>query len=126
MRRLALVFSLVLALTSLTSGQTPRVIAIGDIHGSIEGISGILKAAGLIDASHNWIGGKAALLQTGDYMDRGENVRAVLDLLIALEPQAKDAGGRALALLGNHEVMNLLGETRDAKFVVQLPEEEAA
>lgn len=114
MRRLALVLSLVLALSSLTSGQTPRVIAIGDIHGSIEGITGILKAAGLIDASHHWIGGKAALLQTGDYMDRGENVRAVLDLLMALEPQAKDAGGRALALLGNHEVMNLLGETRDA------------
>ena len=32
---------------------------------------------------------------------------------MALEPQAKDAGGRAFALLGNHEVMNLIGETRD-------------
>jgi hypothetical protein len=51
---------------------------------------------------------------TGDYMDRGEEVRAVMDLLMAIEPQAKDAGGRAFALLGNHEVMNLLGETRDA------------
>ena len=36
-----------------------------------------------------------------------------MDLLMALEPQAKDAGGRAFALLGNHEVMNLIGETRD-------------
>ena len=52
-------------------------------------------------------------MQTGDYMDRGEGTRAVLDLLMALEPQAKDAGGRAFALLGNHEVMNLIGETRD-------------
>ena len=32
---------------------------------------------------------------------------------MALEPQAKSAGGRAFALLGNHEVMNLIGETRD-------------
>ena len=32
---------------------------------------------------------------------------------MALESQAKDAGGRAIVLLGNHEVMNLLGETRD-------------
>ena len=52
-------------------------------------------------------------MQTGDYMDRGEGTRAVLDLLMALEPQAKDAGGRAFAVLGNHEVMNLIGETRD-------------
>ena len=32
---------------------------------------------------------------------------------MALEPQARSAGGRAFALLGNHEVMNLIGDTRD-------------
>jgi hypothetical protein len=32
---------------------------------------------------------------------------------MALEPQARDAGGRAFVLLGNHEVMNLIGDTRD-------------
>ena len=36
-----------------------------------------------------------------------------MDLLMALESQASSAGGRAIALLGNHEVMNLIGETRD-------------
>jgi len=46
-------------------------------------------------------------------MDRGDGTRAVLDLLMALEPQARTAGGRALALLGNHEAMNLIGDTRD-------------
>lgn len=94
--------------------QAPRVIAVGDIHGSIEGLTGILQKAGLLDASSKWIGGQATFMQTGDYMDRGENVRAVLDLLMALETQAKAAGGRAQSLLGNHEVMNLVGETRDA------------
>ena len=98
----------------LAQGNGQRILAVGDIHGSITGLTGILKAAGLIDASNKWSGGKAVLMQTGDYMDRGEEVRAVMDLLMALEPQAKDAGGRAQALLGNHEVMNLLGETRDA------------
>ena len=52
-------------------------------------------------------------MQTGDYMDRGEQTRAVLDLLMALETQAATAGGRATSLLGNHEVMNLIGENRD-------------
>lgn len=91
-----------------------RIVAIGDIHGSIDGIKSILKVTGLADASGNWTGGRTQLIQTGDYTDRGAGTRAVLDLLMALEEQAKSAGGRAFALLGNHEVMNLIGETRDA------------
>jgi hypothetical protein len=97
----------------LTAQATARIIAIGDIHGSIDGFTSILKVTGLIDGSNKWAGGRAQLLQTGDYMDRGEHTRAVLDLLMALVPQAKDAGGRVVALLGNHEVMNLIGDTRD-------------
>lgn len=94
--------------------QAPaRIVAIGDIHGEIEGFKAILKAAGLTDATGRWSGGRAQLIQTGDYTDRGAGTRAVLDLLMTLEQQARSAGGRALALLGNHEVMNLIGDTRD-------------
>lgn len=93
--------------------QANRIVAIGDIHGSLEGVTAILATAGLVDSRRKWIGGSAQLIQTGDYMDRGAGTRAVLDLLMALEPQARDAGGRAIALLGNHEVMNLVGEVRD-------------
>jgi hypothetical protein len=118
MRRIALLLALLTGVTIVAtplSAQNPaRIIAIGDIHGNIDGFRSILKVTGLIDGHDKWIGGKTQLLQTGDYMDRGEHTRDVLDLLMALEPQAKDAGGRAFALLGNHEVMNLVGETRDA------------
>jgi hypothetical protein len=118
MRRIVLLLAVVLCATApppalIAQGQA-RIIAIGDIHGSIDGIKSILKVAGLIDGSNKWIGGKAQLLQTGDYMDRGAGVRQVMDLLMSLEDPAKSAGGRAFALLGNHEVMNLIGETRDA------------
>jgi Calcineurin-like phosphoesterase len=89
-----------------------RVVVIGDIHGSIDGLTGILRTAGLSDG-RVWTGGNATLVQTGDYTDRGTAVRAVMDLLMALEPQAAAAGGRVQVLLGNHEVMNLVGETRD-------------
>lgn len=116
MRQFALILSLVqLAAPAqpLTAQSAERVVAIGDIHGAIDEFKRILKAAGLADDSGRWTGGKTTLLQTGDYMDRGTGTRAVLDLLMALEPQAKDAGGRAFALLGNHEAMNLIGDTRD-------------
>jgi hypothetical protein len=108
-----LTLALALALQPIAGQGQGRIVAIGDIHGSLDGLTSILKATGLVDAKNKWAGGRTQLLQTGDYMDRGEQTRAVLDLLMALEPQAKDAGGRALALLGNHEVMNLIGETRD-------------
>src|SRR5690606_4092364 len=57
--------------------------------------------------------GRATLVQTGDYTDRGADVRKVLDLLMRLEREARAAGGRVITLLGNHEVMNLIGEWRD-------------
>ena len=116
MRRIAWLLALLLcasSVPSLTAQGSARIIAIGDIHGSIDGLKSILKTTGLIDGNNKWTGGRTQLLQTGDYMDRGEHTRDVLDLLMALEPQARDAGGRAFALLGNHEVMNLIGETRD-------------
>lgn len=117
MRQLALVLCLAqLAAPAqpLTAQAAERVVAIGDIHGAFDEFKRILKAAGVADDAGRWTGGKTALLQTGDYMDRGTGTRAVLDLLMALEPQAKSAGGRAFAVLGNHEVMNLIGDTRDA------------
>lgn len=96
------------------SGTPSRIVAIGDIHGDIQALTAILLAAGLLDASNRWIGGRTTLVQTGDFTDRGEHVRAVMDLLMGLEREARRAGGRAVILLGNHEVMNLVGETRDA------------
>ncbi len=99
--------------SGLAQRQAPgRVIAIGDIHGSIDGLTAILRTSGLADG-RVWTGGNATLVQTGDFTDRGTGVRAVMDLLMALEPQAASAGGRVTVVLGNHEAMNLVGETRD-------------
>lgn len=91
----------------------PRVVAIGDVHGAFDQFVEILQTAGLIDPKHQWIGGTTVLVQTGDIFDRGPKVREALDLLMRLEEEARRAGGRVEALLGNHEVMNLLHEFRD-------------
>jgi hypothetical protein len=112
-RALLLACLCVLATTLLAADAAGRVVAIGDIHGSFDGLVAILTRSGLIDASRRWSGGTTRLVQTGDYMDRGDGVRAVIDLLMTLEPQAKKAGGELIVLVGNHEVMNLVGETRD-------------
>ncbi|MEJ2084940.1 MAG: metallophosphoesterase [Acidobacteriota bacterium] len=94
--------------------ETPdRVVAIGDIHGEFEGFTSILRASELVDDSNRWIGGTAILVQTGDYMDRGPDVRKVMDLLMDLQTQAAAEGGQVIVLMGNHESMNLLYDYRD-------------
>jgi len=107
--------SLLALLVSITlrAAPTPRIVAIGDVHGAGDAFVSILQKAGLIDAQKRWSGGTAILVQTGDLFDRGHDVRQILDLVMSLETQANAAGGRVQALLGNHEVMNLIGETRD-------------
>jgi hypothetical protein len=91
-----------------------RIVAICDVHGADTSFAAILKRAGLIDEQQRWSGGNAILVQTGDMTDRGAGMRAALDLLMSLEKQASRAGGRVHALLGNHEIMNMLGEMRDS------------
>ena len=86
-----------------------RIVAVGDVHGDIEGFRSILRASGLLDSDDNWSGGAATLVQTGDLVERGTKVRQVLDLMMRLKEQAPEAGGKVVAILGNHEVNNLLG-----------------
>ena len=104
------------ALEFLAAGRQAResrIVAVGDIHGAAEGLRQILQAAGIAGPDGRWTGGTATFVQTGDYLDRGADVRQVMDLLMNLEGQARTAGGRAEILLGNHEAMNLLREFRD-------------
>jgi len=97
--------------TAGTAAQE-RLVAVGDVHGDFDALAAILRQAEVIDAQHRWIGRNVTFVQTGDYLGRGPKSRAVMDLLTALEEQAPRIGGRALTLLGNHEMMTLVGDLR--------------
>jgi hypothetical protein len=89
-----------------------RIVAVGDVHGDFQQFVTVLRQAGVIDGKNRWSGGRTHLVQTGDVLDRGPDSRQVLELLMALEPQAVKAGGQVHALIGNHEAMNILGDLR--------------
>lgn len=89
-----------------------RVVAMSDPHGDYAAMLRTLGNAGIIDADDNWAGGGTYLVITGDLLDRGPESRAIMDLVMRLESQAEDHGGRVLLTLGNHEVMNLVGDLR--------------
>src|SRR6266704_1592144 len=88
------------------------VVAIGDIHNDFDDFVAILQRTGLTDKQNHWTGGKTTFVQAGDLLDRGPKPREVMDLMMALEKEAVQAGGRVVSLLGNHEVMNIMGDLR--------------
>jgi Calcineurin-like phosphoesterase len=112
-----------------TANTSQVVIAIGDVHGDFDDLCLILKRAGLIDDKLHWVGDHAILVQTGDLLDRGPKERQVVDLIMSLEDEAARAGGQVVSLLGNHEMMNLIGDlryvTQDIYATFSTPDSEA-
>ena len=89
-----------------------RIVAVADVHGDLDAFVAILQRAQVIDAAGKWAGGATTLVQLGDMIDRGPKSRAVLDLVMALQKDARRTDGRVLVVLGNHEVMNMYGDLR--------------
>lgn len=89
-----------------------RLVAIGDVHGDPAHFLRVLQETGITDAAAKWIAGDTVLVQTGDVTDRGPDSRGVIRMIADLERQAPASGGRVVALNGNHEIMNLVGDWR--------------
>ncbi len=98
---------------ALRTATTPaRVVAIGDIHADPASLRVVLQMAGLTGADGHWSGGTTTMVQTGDITDRGPDSHGVMAILRQLQEEAGKAGGRVIPLLGNHEVMNVIGDVR--------------
>ena len=66
----------------------------------------------LVDDNGRWIGGDTVLVQTGDVVDRGPDSLKIIQDLMRLQREAPRAHGQVIALVGNHEAMNLTGDLR--------------
>src|SRR5256714_11905079 len=83
------------------------IYIIGDVHGHLKKLVKLLQDVQLIDAEHSWKAGTATLWFMGDFVDRGPDGIAVLDLVMRLQVEAAAAGGSVASLLGNHEMLLL-------------------
>ena len=92
--------------------QVERVVAISDIHGAYEAMAQTLQSAAVLDDTLSWSAGRTHLVIVGDILDRGPESRQAMELLMRLEDEAVQAGGRVHVLIGNHEAMNLSGDLR--------------
>jgi serine/threonine protein phosphatase 1 len=86
-----------------------RIFAVGDIHGCF------LKLDRLMDKI-KWNSEKDVLLFLGDYIDRGDQSKEVLEYLVQLKKQQPST----VFLLGNHEQMlqEFLGGENITQFLV--------
>ncbi len=96
------------------TAQSPnqRIIAVGDLHGDYSAWIAIARASGLVSADNKWAAGKTIFVQTGDLTDRGPDSLKIIRHLQQLDRQARNAGGRVIVLLGNHEAMQVTGDLR--------------
>ncbi len=101
--------------------EPARIVAIGDVHGAAGALRILLRTVGLVDEDDRWSGGSAVLVQTGDFLDRGDSALAVAGWLRELQVQARAAGGRVHVLMGNHEALNLLGDYSDVTSALLRP-----
>ena len=106
-----------LAVSAPGRADAPRTIVIGEVSGAATTATQLLQRMQLVDEAGQWIGGDAVLVQTGDLMDGGENVRAALDLFMGLQEEAAAAGGKVVVLMGNHEVLNIIGDYRGVDYM---------
>jgi len=98
-----------------------RIVVVGDVHGSSDGLREVLVAAGVI--SGGGVAGCARLataadtvvVQLGDLVDRGPNATAAWDCLDELQATSGGVVRGLVRLVGNHELMWLQGRFRYAR-----------
>ena len=105
-----------------------RIIVIGDVHGDIERLIKLLVTIGIFSTNLEWIAQPrdTVVIQLGDQidslsrrLDRGGDLQwetspdlevlVLMDKLDEIAKNSSDGRGRVLSLIGNHEIMNVLG-----------------
>jgi Calcineurin-like phosphoesterase len=92
--------------------KVDRIVVFADVHGAYPQLIALLRETAIIDESLRWRAGATHLVSLGDLVDRGAESRKVLELLMRLENEARAAGGAVHVVLGNHEIMNIVGDLR--------------
>src|ERR1700716_1625633 len=81
---------------------------IGDIHGHADEMVQLLEALGYRKRGTTYAHPERKVIFLGDFIDRGPKIREVLEIV---RPMIEE--GKALAVMGNHELNALAYHTED-------------
>lgn len=102
--------------------DSDRIIVIGDVHGDIKRFKEVLIKSEIINGNLEWIAEppNTIVIQLGDQIDSlnrlsNENWEVLSDFEMIyftehLNDLAKIKGGSVISLIGNHELMNIIGD----------------
>jgi len=90
--------------------KAEKLFVLSDIEGNFDAFRKLLQKNRIVDENLNWTFGNGHLVFGGDMFDRGRQVTECLWLIYSLEEKAKAAGGYVHFVLGNHEIMNIMGD----------------
>ena len=95
-----------------------KFVAFGDIHGDFNAFKSVLIKSNIIDNDDNWIGGSIHVIQMGDILDRKsrydygsdeDSEFKIIGMILKLQIDSYMAGGGFHPIIGNHELMNVMG-----------------
>ena len=98
-----------------------RIIVIGDLHADYDMTLRLFKKLKLVDNHLNWIAlpKDTCVVQLGDQIDGGgrggketTGEMKLVEFMETINEKAKMVGGAVISLIGNHEIMNLIGDFR--------------
>ena len=106
---------------TISNGIIPekeRILVIGDLHADFKKTKEIFLKLKLIDINYNWIATpkNTVVVQLGDQLDGGGRGNGetfgeldLINFMDTIHNKAVNYGGGVYSLIGNHEIMNLLG-----------------
>jgi len=102
--------------------KADRIVVIGDIHGDVKRFKNILIDAQIINKNIEWIAipQHTIVIQLGDQIDSQNRSHEIKEWEVLDDTEmihftnfinniAKSKGGRIISLIGNHELMNVIG-----------------
>ena len=103
--------------------HVPRIIVIGDLHGDTAMLCTCLYMTNIINKNMEWIADppNTIVVQMGDQLDSLTRADIMADweklddtvlmrFTEKLDRVAKEKGGRFISMIGNHEIMNIIGD----------------
>ena len=104
--------------------MSPRVIVLGDLHGDVGMLCACLYMADIINTNFEWIAKphNTYVVQMGDQLDSLTRApdsdddwerlpdTMLVEFMERLDGLAKPHGGRVVSLIGNHDLMNIVGD----------------
>ncbi len=107
----------------ISNNENRPIIVLGDLHGELYALLQALYKSKVINLNGEWIGQDTIVVQVGDQIDKGgrgidinnddmlEELK-IIEFLHNLHFKAIKYNGGVYNLIGNHELMNILGDFR--------------